>query len=284
MWFFDAVATGFQHPTDPARLQWFRIIFATICTLRFTLAFGQGGWNRFTPDSLSTHLAQQRLGPTTARLLITCYRPALIIRTAAALALATGPAPQPALLLTLAGAAMELLYLKSPNAIRYTLLTGTCLLLAGDLGHGLRIEQGHSTANTWAQCLLVLITTHIYWNSAWHKLRSPQFRSGLYLAQWIHVYTQIRNQLPYKHQYGVPRLVRHHTGNLTPRDIQIWRTAAITVIAAEIALPLALLTPPTTPYAVIAGTLMHAAFTCLKPRQLITFSGLTLGTYLAFPS
>jgi hypothetical protein len=27
---------------------------------------------------------------------------------------------------------------------------------------------------------------------------------------------------------------------------------------------------------------MHATFTCLKPRQLITFSGLTLGTYTAF--
>ncbi|MET8169799.1 hypothetical protein ABZT34_37130 [Streptomyces sp. NPDC005329] len=26
----------------------------------------------------------------------------------------------------------------------------------------------------------------------------------------------------------------------------------------------------------------HAAFTCLKPRQLITFTGLTLGTYVAF--
>jgi hypothetical protein len=36
------------------------------------------------------------------------------------------------------------------------------------------------------------------------------------------------------------------------------------------------------PYAVAAGIAMHAAFTCLKPRQLITFSGLTLGTYIAF--
>ncbi|MFJ1610754.1 hypothetical protein ACIOHS_46770 [Streptomyces sp. NPDC088253] len=66
--------------------------------------------------------------------------------------------------------------------MRYTLLTGGCLLLAGDLGHGLRIEHGPSTANTWAQCLLVLVTTDIYWNSAWQKLRSPQFRTGLYLA------------------------------------------------------------------------------------------------------
>ncbi len=31
-----------------------------------------------------------------------------------------------------------------------------------------------------------------------------------------------------------------------------------------------------------AGIVMHAAFTSLKPRQLLTFSGLTTGTYLAF--
>ncbi|NUK27897.1 hypothetical protein [Streptomyces lunaelactis] len=282
MWFFDALASGFQHPTDPGRLQWFRIVFGTVCTLRFALAFGQGGWDRLAPGSLSSHLAEQRFGPARARLLITVYRPALVVRTAAALALAAGLAPRPSLLLVLAGAAMELLYLKSPNAVRYTLLTGACLLLAGDLGHGLHVEHGLSTANTWAQCLLVLITTDIYWNSAWQKLRSPQFRSGLYLAQWIHVYTQVRDQLPYRRQYAVPGLVRRHAGNLTDRDVRLWRLVAATAIAAEIALPPALLFPQTMPYAVVAGIAMHAAFTCLKPRQLITFSGLSLGTYFAF--
>ncbi|WP_330262013.1 hypothetical protein [Streptomyces sp. NBC_00539] len=42
----------------------------------------------------------------------------------------------------------------------------------------------------------MLITTDIYWNSAWQSLRSPQFRTGLYLARWIHVYTQVKDQLP----------------------------------------------------------------------------------------
>ncbi|MFE2937472.1 hypothetical protein ACFXKG_00115 [Streptomyces sp. NPDC059255] len=282
MWLFDAIASGFQHPTDPGRLQWFRIIFGTVCTLRFALSLGQGGWDRFTPGSLSSHLAEQGFGPTRARLLISAYRPVLIVRTAAALALAAGLAPRLSLLVVLAGAAMELLYLRSPNAVRYTLLTGACLLVAGDLGHGLRIEHGPSTANTWAQCLLVLITTDIYWNSAWQKIRSPQFRSGLYLAQWIHVYTQVKDQLPYRRQYAVPGFVRRHLGNLTGRDIRLWRLVAATVITAEIALPLALLIPATMPYAIVAGIGMHAAFTCLKPRQLLTFSGLTVGTYIAF--
>ncbi|WP_255310818.1 hypothetical protein [Streptomyces viridosporus] len=177
---------------------------------------------------------------------------------------------------------MELLYLKSPNAVRYTLLTGTCLMTAGDLGQGLSTGHAPSTANTWTQCLLVLVTTDIYWNSAWQKLKSPQFRTGLYLAQWIHTLTQLRQQLPYRRQYAVPGVVCRLIGNLTPRDIRLWRLAAAAVIALEIVLTPALLIPQTMPYAVAAGIAVHVAFTCLKPRQLITFSGLTTGTYLAF--
>ncbi|MFI0220364.1 hypothetical protein [Streptomyces lydicus] len=282
MWFFDALASGFQHPTDPGRLQYFRIIFGVVLTLRFVLSIGQGGWGRLTAGSLSLHLAEQRFGPGKAQLLAHAYRPALLIRTAAALALAAGLAPRISLLLVLAGAAMELLYLKSPNAVRYTILTGASLLVAGDLGRGLTIEHGPTTANTWAQCLLVLITTDIYWNSAVQKLRSTQFRTGRYLAQWIHTYTQVKHHLPYRRQYAVPSIVRRHLGNLTDRDIQVWRLVSVTVIAAEIVLPPALLIPQTMPYAVAAGIAMHTAFTCLKPRQLVTFSGLTLGTYCAF--
>ncbi|MGW8989074.1 hypothetical protein ACWGRF_03950 [Streptomyces zhihengii] len=238
MWFFDALASGCTHPTDPGRLKWFRIIFGTVLTARFALALGQGGWDRLAPGSLSLHLAEQRYGPRRARLLAGVYRPALIARTAGALALALGLVPRLALLTVLAGAAMELLYLKSPNAVRYTLLTETALLVAGGLGHGLVVEHGASPANTWAQCLLVLITTDIYRNSAWQKLRSPQFRSGLYLAQWVHTYTQVREHLPHcRGQYAVPALVRRHLGHLTDRDIRTWRLIAATVIAAEFALP-----------------------------------------------
>lgn len=282
MWFFDALASGFHYPTDPGRLQWFRIVFGTVCTLRFALSIGQGGWNRLTSGSLSLHLAEQRSGAQRAHLLAGVYRPALILRTAAAVTLTAGLLPRLSLLLVLAGAAMELLYLRSPNAVRYTLLTGSCLLLAGDLGRGTTIDHTPSSANTWAQCLLVLITMDIYWNSAWQKLRSPQFRTGLYLAQWVHVLTQVREQLPYRRQFAVPRLIRHHLSNLTDRDLRVWQLIAAAVIVTEIALPPALLIPATMPYAIAVGIGMHAAFTCLKPRQLITFSGLAVGSYLAF--
>ncbi|MET9452504.1 hypothetical protein [Streptomyces cinerochromogenes] len=71
-------------------------------------------------------------------------------------------------------------------------------------------------------------------------------------------------------------------GNLTDRDIRPWRLIAATVIATELTLPVALLIPQTMPYAVAAGIAMHAAFSCLEPRQLIAFSGLTTGTHFAF--
>ncbi|MGW7260711.1 hypothetical protein [Streptomyces sp. NPDC054834] len=284
MWLSDAVMSGFHTPTDPGRLQAFRIVYGTVLTTRFALSFSQGGWKRFTPGSLSRRLAQQRFGPRRGRLLAGIYRPALIVRTAGAVALAAGLVPRLSLLLVLTGAGMELLYLKSPSAVRFTLLTGACLMVAGDLGHGLHIEHHPSTANTWAQVLLVVITTDLYWNSAFLKIRSRQFRTGLYLAQMMYAYTQLKDRLVYRRQHAIPGFVHRHTGNLSTRDIRLWRLVSVTVIVAEIALPIALLIPQTTPYAVAAGIGMHAAFTALKPRQLITFSGLALGTYLTFAS
>ncbi|MDW8803711.1 hypothetical protein P1P68_02525 [Streptomyces scabiei] len=282
MWIFDALASGFRSPTDPGRLQLFRIVYGTVLTVRFALSFGQGGWKRFAPGSLSLRLAEQRFGPRRGRLLARLYRPALIARTTAAATLAAGIAPRLALLAVLAGAAMELLYLKNPGAVRFTLLTGGCLLAAGNLGHGLTLDRHPSTANTFAQVLLVIVTTDLYWNSAFHKLRSAQFRTGLYLAQWMHAYTQLKDQLPYRRQHAIPAVVHQYTGNLTTRDIRLWRLVSVTVITAEIALPFALLIPAATPYAAAAGIGMHAAFTLLKPRQLVTFSGLTIGSYVAF--
>ncbi|GAA0356282.1 hypothetical protein PV735_44745 [Streptomyces turgidiscabies] len=126
------------------------------------------------------------------------------------------------------------------------------------------------------------MTADLYWNSAVQKIRSVQFRTGLYLAQWMYAYTQLKDQLPYRRQNAIPGVVLRHTGNLTPRDIRLWRLVAVTVIAAEIVLPIVLLIPRTTPYAVAAGITLHAGFTLLKPRQLLTFSGLTVGPYLAF--
>lgn len=90
-----------------------------------------------------------------------------------------------------------------------------------------------------------------------------------------------RRPLPYRRQYAIPGFVYRNAGNLTTRDVRLWRVVAAILITAEIALPPALPIPQTMSYAAVAGIAMHAAFICLKPRQLITCSGLTLGTYIA---
>ncbi|MEU9602790.1 hypothetical protein AB0E06_39155 [Streptomyces sp. NPDC048109] len=85
-------------------------------------------------------------------------------------------------------------------------------------------------------------------------------------------------------QYGVHGLVRRHGGNLTDQDVRLWRTVAGTATTTGVALAPALPVPRTTVYAVVAGIATHAAFTCLKPRRPVTFSGLTARTCVAFDS
>lgn len=281
MWLFESLATGFHSPVDDARMQWFRIIFGLVCACRFTLALGHGGWWRFAPGSLGAHTLLDRLGARRFRTFAALYQPILVARIVPAICLAAGLLPRLSTVLVLAGLAVELYYVRSPNSIRYAILLGGCLLLAGSLGTGFPPRHRLSSANDWAQCLAVLVTADVYWNSAWHKARSRQFRSGRYLAQWVHVYTRVRNQLPYREHF-VPELVRSHFGTLSPRDIAIWRVLSIGVIGLEILLPPALLIPQTRICAIVVGIGMHLCFTCLKPRQLITFSALAVGSYLLF--
>ena len=290
VWFFDSLVAGFRYPTDEARIQWFRIIFGLVCTCRFALAFGHGGWNRFAPDThpggmvgkkFSAFALERRIGESRFRTFARIYKPVLVARLVAPIALTVGILPHLSVLLVIAGLAFELIYVSSPNSIRYAILMAACLLVAGSLGSGLTARHHESTANDWAQCLAVLITTDVYWNSAWHKSRSHQFRSGRFLAQWVYVYTRTRHQLRYREHY-VPGFVRNHLGTPSPRNLAVWRVISASAIGLEILLPVALIVPQTRMYAIVAGIGMHLCFTCLKPRQLITFTSLAVGSYLLF--
>ena len=281
MWFLDALVSGFQTPTDPARIQWFRFITGLACTYRFAIACGHGGWNRYAPESLSSAVLRERLGDVRFTVFARAYQPVLAARIVPAFTLAAGFLPHLSALLVLAGLAFELISIKSPNSIRFALLAVTCLLTAPDLGSGPVIRHASTSHNTWAQWLMVLITIDVYWNSAWHKAHSAQFRSGRYLAQWVHVYAQVKNQLPYR-EHWIPAVIRTRLGTLSDGNVAVWRAVAVAVIALEVALPAALLAPPTRPYAIAVGIAMHAGFCCLKPRQLIFFSSLTIGSYVLF--
>ncbi|MFJ5071614.1 hypothetical protein ACIQC7_34880 [Kitasatospora sp. NPDC088556] len=280
MWIADAIAAAFRYPTDEARLQWFRIALGLALAVRFLLALGHGGWNRLTPGTYSAFALTRRHGARQARRIARAYKPVLAARPAAALALAAGVLPRLSALLVLAALAYELTYAKSPNTLRFAILMTTTLVLAGNPGTGWP-EHRLSTHNTWAQVLAVLVTTDLYWNSAWQKARSPQFRTGLYLAQWVHVYAQVKDRLP-SGEHLIPGIVRRHLGDLSQRSIRAWRLVAVTVIALEILLPPALLTEQTRTAAIIAGIALHTGFSGLKPRQLIAFSTVTLASYILF--
>lgn len=61
---------------------------------------------------------------------------------------------------------------------------------------------------------------------AYALMMQARVRSGLYLAQWIHTYSQVKEYLPYRRQYAIPGFVLRHVGNLTSRDICLWRLIA----------------------------------------------------------
>jgi hypothetical protein len=281
VWLFESFATGFHFPTDEAGMQWFRIIFGLVCACRFVLALGHGGWDRFAPGSLGAHTVAQRLGPRRFHAFSLLYQPVLVARIIPAISLVAGVLPRLSTVLVVAGIAAELCYVRSPNSIRYAILLGACLFVAGNPGSGFLPQHHLSSANDWAQCLAVLITTDVYWNSAWHKARSPQFRSGRYLAQWVNVYTRLRDRLPYREHF-VPALVRDRLGTLSAEAIATWHVLSTAVIGLEILIPPALLVPQTRTAAIVVGLGMHLCFTCLKPRQLITFTALAVGSYLLF--
>ncbi|MFC5662302.1 hypothetical protein ACFP3U_04830 [Kitasatospora misakiensis] len=280
MWLLDALAAGFRHPTDEARLQYFRIVLGLALTVRFLLSLDHSGWNRFAPGTYSTFALTKRIGEQRFHRLARAYKPVLAARPVAALALATGVLPRLSALLVIAALAFELTYAKSPNTLRFAILMTGTLVLAGALGTGLP-EHRMSTHNTWAQALCVLVTTDLYWGSAWSKARSAQFRSGLYLAQWVHVFTQVKDRLP-RGEHFIPGVVRRHLGTLSERSVRAWRLVAVTVIALEVLLPPALLIERTRTAAIVVGIAMHVGFSCLKPRQLIAFSSITLAGYILF--
>ncbi|MFF2657289.1 hypothetical protein ACFVUH_07975 [Kitasatospora sp. NPDC058032] len=280
MWFFDALRSGFQYPTDEARLQYFRIILGLALTARFLLALGHGGWNRFAPGTYSAFALTKRIGERRFHCLARVYKPVLAARPVAALALSVGVLPRLSALLVIAALAYELAYAKSPNTLRFAILMTGALLFAGALGSGLP-EHRMSTHNTWPQALCVLVTTDLYWGSAWSKARSTQFRTGLYLAQWVHVFTQVKDRLP-SGEHFIPGIVRRHLGTLSEQSVRAWRLLAGTVIALEVLLPPALLIEQTRTAAIMVGIAMHVGFSALKPRQLIAFSSTTLASYILF--
>jgi hypothetical protein len=280
VWLIDAVMSVFTTHTDEARMQYFRMGVGAACALKFAIALSHGGWTRLAPGGFARHDLDQRHGPHRATLVARWYRPILCVRLAAALLLTGGVAPKAAALAVIGGLLFELLYEYRSNTVFLALMT-SCLLVAGNPGDGLYVVHRMSDANTWAQFLVVLIVTDVYWNSAWQKTRSAHYMSGLLLAQYVHFTGKAQEKLRFR-EFFYPRLFLRWFGGVDAATVRRWRVVALAVILVEVALPVALALPASRPYAIAVGVCMHAAFLLLLPRPLLGFSLGTVASYVAF--
>jgi hypothetical protein len=219
------------------------------------------------------------MGKDQADLISATYRPVIAIRLLASIAVTCGISPRISALLVLGGLFYELIYEYRYNTI-YIALMVACLLPAGNLGNGFTISDQISSANTWAQFLAVLITIDLYWNGVWLKVRSPQFMSGLLLAQFVHGAEEVKDRLPYR-EFFYPRALLKALDD-SPAGIRKWRLSAQATIILELAIPIALFVPQVRPWAISIGIILHTAFALLKPRGIIGFSIATLASYILF--
>jgi hypothetical protein len=282
VWLLEAATSWFQIPTDESRMQCFRIALGVACFAKFAVALVHGSWHRFAAAAYERYALVRMYGASRAALIAGCYRSVIVLRTLAAAAYGLGLLPRAMGIIVIAGLLFETLYEYRFNCY-YLALMVACTVISGNPGYGLCIEHRWSSANTWAQFLVVLITIDLYWNSAWQKTRSRHFISGLILAQYLHFTARIRHQVRYR-EFFYPELLVAMLGAGDALSIRRWRVLAVAVAVIEVVLPIGLLVPELRPFAIAGGIVMHLAFTLLLPLQLFGFSLGTVASYWLFVS
>jgi hypothetical protein len=293
MWVLDSIANGYE-PVPSLPLGVFRIGLGLAMLWKFgwdqhwgaAQQFGEGTYVRWRYERSSSAL---RTIP--AR----CYGRLYRARWMAAVCFAMGFATPLAGLCLAAWFAFEFSYDHKYHTVflgAATLIlsasTGTSDHLAVALGsNGIQVRGvcRRCEADPWPQILIVLLTTQMYWSSAFHKARSGQFRSGAVLQQTVEHYAAISPSMPYREiWYG--RLVARVPSLIAPRPMWGgWRAAALGSILVEGLLPVLLLGPWRLWLAgVVLGSVLHASFTLLLPRRLMPFTIATISTYVLFAS
>jgi hypothetical protein len=279
VWLLQSLSAGFDFPTRDARLQVYRVLLAVAVLWKTGATAFLGDWNRLRPGGFGRRLLANARGPRQAAVLAALHKPLVVVRGAAGVMLLFGVEPRLAAVAAAVGFAHELAYEYRFNTI-YITLSLLCLLPAGRLGDGLLPADGVSSANTWSQFLIVLLTVDMYWNSAYHKARSPQFRSGLSLVQLAYAADQVKTLLP-RREYVHPPLgaTRAAAAGAVP---WWWRLTAVGVLVVEVLLPVGLVLPDTRTAAVAVGIGLHVAFLGILPLRLAPFTIATLATYVLF--
>ncbi|MFI9811220.1 hypothetical protein [Saccharothrix variisporea] len=279
MWLLESLSNGFDTPVRDANLQVYRMLLAAAVLIKIGATAFLGDWNRFRPGGFGRYVLERQRGVRWARFLAAVHKPLVVARGIAAVMLFFGVAPKIAALIAAVGFLHELSYEYRFNTI-YISLSLLCLLPAGRLGDSLSLSDGSSSANTWSQFLIVLLTADMYWNSAYHKVRSSQFVSGLSLAQLAYVARQAKPLLP-MWEYAHPPLGATRAAAAGGAGTR-WRVLAVTVVVLEVLIPVGLLVPETRSAAIAAGVALHMAFLGILPLRLAPFTLATLAAYLVF--
>lgn len=297
MWWVEAVADGFRFPASPLPIALFRVLLAVAVLWKFGYEHHRGAWRWFAPDSY-VYYRYRREHP---RLPVgaTGYRVLYVAKLIAAGCLLVGLAPRLAALVLGVWFLFELRY----DRKFHTAYLGLCTLflaaspalgdaltfrtvaeaVASSPVEAIRSEAARTSDDVFAQVLLVLLTVQMYVSSAYRKLRSRQFMSGAAL----HVFTAAlhgeRHAQRFRDTWYPPFIARRLIDVPDQVGARRWRPAAVATVVLEAVLPVALLVPALYPAAVVAGILMHAAFTAVLPIRLVPFSLATVGSYLLFP-
>lgn len=279
MWLWESLQTSFANPTSEWRLQVFRVVLGSAVVWKALASIFYGEWGRLDRGRLDHHLLQRSKGIHAATAFRLCYKPQLVLRALAGTAMACGYVPKAAAGVVILCLMYELAFEYRFNTL-YLSMCAAALLVAGDLGEGLRFSDRESAQNTWAQVIIVLVTWHLYWNSAWLKSQSGQFASGLYLAQVIRGAGLVRKQLPLW-EYRHPRFLRRMADDFKSHAT-LWKGLSWGTIAVELCLPPLLIFGATRPYAIGLGVMMHVCFTALLPVRLVPFAATSVGSYILF--
>lgn len=140
----------------------------------------------------------------------------------------------------------------------------------------------NSVADPWPQVLLTLLVIHLYWSSAWHKLRSPQFLSGDALQKALEHYALIREDVRHSEIWYPNRLTRAFTVDSPEAVRRRWRLPSLATVVVEASVPVMLLIPATWAIGCAVGIIMHICFTAILPKRLLPFTIATLATYPLF--
>lgn len=278
MWLVDALLSGFTSPTPEILMQIVQLGAGIAALVKALVAFRGDGWNRLTEGRLERTELESTNSRAVSSLILELYRPALVIRVVGALMLTIGILAPLACVVLILCFAMGYAYERRYNTI-YICLILAAVALMGRPYHFLHFTEHSSAANTWPQFLVALLVINLYWNSAWQKMRSAQFSSGLLLQQnWQFLTAYSRDHSV--REYIPAAVVTRSLPALS--EVRLWRQAARGTILIEWVLPMGLLVPSTFYVAVLVGVLMHAGFTLLMPYRLLSFSIVSISGYAVF--